>query len=247
MSDRGTDACKAHLGSCSKIDIRQTRRGWCQELFCGCEARNEFKYFVNDGNNDNQIAHSLEESACLARCCCQPCYSYKMPVAELNTNAEILTVDRPCRLCVCACKCCCYQEATITSGGQVMGSIKETCYYCVPSFHVNDADGKHIFTVHPPTCCGGMCFNCCTEGNPCGKGCCKMPFWIFPAAQTKTNGGDAEYIGKILKKPKSAMTEAFTDANAFEVTFPDNATVEQKATLVGSSIFFNAIFFEGDN
>ena len=40
--DRGTDALKAHLGGTQKMDIRQTRRGWLQELL-GCEARTEMK------------------------------------------------------------------------------------------------------------------------------------------------------------------------------------------------------------
>jgi len=52
-------------------------------------------------------------------------------------------------------------------------------------------------------------------------------------------------VGKILKKPKSAFTEIFTEANAFEVDFPTDATASQKAVLVGTSIFFNSIFFEG--
>jgi hypothetical protein len=47
-----------------------------------------------------------------------------------------------------------------------------------------------------------------------------------------------------LKKPKSLKTEIFTDANAFEVKFPSQATVDQKAMLVGTAIFLNAVFFE---
>lgn len=89
---------------------------------------------------------------------------------------------------------------------------------------------------------------CCTEGNPCGgKGCCKVPFWIFDANQANTNGAEAEKLGKILKKPKSWKTELFTDANAFEVTFPTSASVGEKAMLVGTAIFLNAVFFEAEN
>jgi hypothetical protein len=66
---------------------------------------------------------------------------------------------------------------------------------------------------------------------------------VYPADQA-TTGGDAPYVGKILKKPKSMMTEAFTDADAFEVSFPEDATTDKKALLVGASIFLNATFFE---
>jgi len=95
--------------------------------------------------------------------------------------------------------------------------------------------------------CGGCCVNCCAEGNPCTrKGCCKVSFRLFPIDQ-KNTGGDAEYIGVILKKPKSAMVEIFTDAEAFDVTFPDDATNDEKAIMAGTAVFINANFFEGDS
>jgi len=305
MDRGGTDALKAHFENCSQCEIRQTRRGWFQELFCGCQAKSEFKYFVMSGGDGDkskatatQVAHSLEDSACLSRYCCHPCYHWKMQVNEVNTGAEILTVDRPCQCCAAACKCCCYQQAFVTSGGQSMGRIQEKCYFCVPSFDLFDAQDNHVYTIHNPTCCcGGCCVNCCAEGNPCGKGCCKVPFWIFPADQvftlsfiywssfnphdpirnvthlaqrvsltkrsilllsrfccllnllcvsTTQNGKDATYVGKILKKKKSMMTEIFTDANAFAVDFPDNVTIDQKAALIGTTIFFNSLFFENE-
>jgi hypothetical protein len=88
------------------------------------------------------------------------------------------------------------------------------------------------------------CFLSCAEGNPCGKGCCKVSYRIFPHDQAKTDG-DAPYLGSILKKPKSFGVEIFTDADAFEVTFPEDASADQKGMLIGTSILFNAVFFEG--
>jgi hypothetical protein len=89
-----------------------------------------------------------------------------------------------------------------------------------------------------------MCVNICAEGNPCGKGCCKISYRIFPSDQSDTNG-DAPYLGQILKKPKSIAMELFTDADAFQVDFPKDATAAQKGVLIGTSIFLNALFFEG--
>lgn len=92
-----------------------------------------------------------------------------------------------------------------------------------------------------------MCVNCCTEGNPCcGRGCCKVPFWIFDAQESNTNGSNVPKLGKIVKVPKSLMVEIFTDANAFDITFPEQANVEQKALIAGSSILLNSLFFEGE-
>ena len=74
----------------------------------------------------------------------------------------------------------------------------------------------------------------------------KSSFRIYDAEASKTNG-DAPFLGMILKKPKSAATEVFTDANAFEVDFPKDATADQKGILIGMSIFINSVFFEGDS
>ena len=122
--------------------------------------------------------------------------------------------------------------------------VEEKCYCCVPRFEINDAEGKAIYQMHQPTCVGGMCVNCCAEGNPCfGRGCCKAPFHVFPADMEDTDNG-AEPSGKILKVMKSAAAEIFTDADVFEVDFPKDATTEQKGLVMGSAIFLNAIFFE---
>ena len=167
-----------------------------------------------------------------------------MKVEELETENEILTVDRSCALPPCACKCCCFQEMSFHSGGQSLGKIEEQFSYCVPIFKIYDENGKAVYKLHQPTCVGGLCVNCCAAGNPCGSGCCKVPFNVYPKSQENTHG-DAPYVGNILKVPKSLMTELFTDAEAFDVTFPDDATNAQKAMLIGSAIFLNAIFFEG--
>ncbi len=110
---------------------------------------------------------------------------------------------------------------------------------------MKDYDGNSLYKIQQPTCCGGCLVNCCAEGNPCcGRGCCKVPFHIFPASLQSTTGAD--YIGKIVKKPKSLATEVFTEAHAFEVEFPNDAATYQKGIIVGSAIFLNSVFFEGN-
>ena len=122
--DRGTSALKSHMSGLDMLHMRQTRRGWLQEIL-GCEAKTEFKYFVGD----DQVFHSLEDASCPCRLCCAPCYPYTVTVKELNTDAEIVSVERPFRCGAGGCKCCCYQEAFITSNNNALGSIKETCWF----------------------------------------------------------------------------------------------------------------------
>jgi len=243
--ERGTNpVLNSHVTSTKTMSIRQTRKGWFQEC-CGCEARSEFKLF-KEGESD-EFATALEDSGCCIRFCCAPCHPYKMTVKEKGTDAELLSMDRPFKCPICPCKCCCsccYQSMTMTSGGQPIGSIKEQCFCCVPRFTAYDGEGKELYKMHQPTCCGGCCINCCAEGNPCGRGCCKASFRIYPADQDKTDG-NAPHIGLILKTPKSLKTELFTDANAFDLTFPENASANEKALLMGTAMFFNSNFFEG--
>lgn len=118
--DRGSTALKSHMNGCEAMSIRQTRRGFCQEIM-GCEAKSEFKYFIGD----NQIAHSLEDTDCFCRMCCSPIHPFKMNVKELNTDAEIVSVDRPCACALGNCKCCCFQEATFSSNNNKLGRIQE--------------------------------------------------------------------------------------------------------------------------
>jgi len=237
--DRGTEALKSHVNDCQMMQMRQTRLGCFQELL-GCEARTEFKIF----NGETQVATALEDATCCCRFFCSPNHPFTMEVKELNTDAEMITIDRPFRCNFSPCKCCCYQEATVSSGGQELGSMKENCYFCVPMFTVKTAGGNALYKIHPPTCCGGCCVNCCAEGNPCGKGCCKVGFHVFPADQAKTDG-DAPFVGRILKKPKSMAVEVFTDSDVFDVTFPEGASAQEKGILMGTAIFINANFFEG--
>jgi len=238
--DRGSNVMKLHMTDCTTLDLRQTRRGWIQDCL-GCEAQTEFKYFIGD----TQAFHSLEDSDCFCRVCCTPCHPYTTVVKELNTDAEIITIDRPLRCANGCCKCCCYQEATFSSDGNELGRAQETCWFCVPSMKVYDHTGNQIYLVHPPTRCGGMCVNCCAEGNPCGKGCCKSSFRIYPGNDNGKSSTNDPYLGVITKKPKSMATEIFTDAVAFKVDFPKDASVDQKGLLIGLSVLINSIFYEG--
>jgi hypothetical protein len=152
--DRGTDALKECLGGdCTMLDIRPTPE------------RTEYKFFKGP---EQQIAVAVSDGDVFCRVCCRTVHPFTIQVTEeSDTKAELLTIDRPLACEACACKCCCYQSLTVSSGGVALGGVKETCYYCVPSFKVMDNQEREIYNVHPPTCCGGCCIDCCTEGNPC--------------------------------------------------------------------------------
>lgn len=283
MMDRGSEALKTEMNDLEEIEIRQTRRGWCSEL-CGCDAKNEFKYYVNDGK---QVFESLEEdTSCFCLVCCNSIHHYKAVVKKFDAvdEDEILTIIHPCACEMAACKCCCYQRATFESGGKQIGSIQETCYYCIPTFNIyspdpdpdpdpdpnatkeaDDSGKKLLYTVRPPTCCGGLFIDCCADGNHCAKnpeepccdrGCCRASFRFYHVGKPNERidfNTDCK-LGKISTKPKSLATHQFTDANILKVEFPDKAEFPDEAAIasvkgifIGTAIFLNTIFFQGYN
>ncbi|KAL3944771.1 MAG: hypothetical protein SGBAC_001142 [Bacillariaceae sp.] len=241
IMDRGSDVLKSHLNRCDQMEIVQTRRGWCQDEM-GCAPRTEFNYFVGT----DHIATSLEEADPCYRIFCDGIHPYRMEVNELHSGLNIVTVDRPFACHAANCKCCCYQEASFLSGDDYLGRIQEDFYYCIPQFVVYDNVNRPMYKIHPPTCCSGVFVDCCAEGNPFGRGCCRQSFRVYPFSQENTDG-DAPYVGKILKKPISVLMELFTNAEIYVLDFPSGSSAAQKGTLIGSTIFLNSIFFQGEH
>lgn len=135
-----------------------------QEICLGCEARNEFTYYI-DGE---QIAYSLDDSYFLLRWCCRECYPSYTRINSISIpTGEMLAVDRPCRFMACCCKCCSHQQITVTSGGLTLGTAKEDFYICLPTFTIFDDKGRAVYKVHPPSCWAGQCMNV----RPCVRVC----------------------------------------------------------------------------
>lgn len=180
--DRGTDALKSKLQSCERLEIRQGRRGWLQECLC-CVTKSDFKYL--DG--DKTIAQSKEVFSFLCRCCCAPHHAFDMTIKEPDSENELLEINRPFRMCLGTCKCCCKQEATIFSGEDHLGDIRESWWWFVPQFKVYDHTDEEIYIIHPPTCCGGVCVDCYADGHPCPHGCCIVPCDVYAGHTRNTN------------------------------------------------------------
>mmetsp|Transcript_14335 Transcript_14335/g.16482 ORF Transcript_14335/g.16482 Transcript_14335/m.16482 type:complete len:244 (-) Transcript_14335:292-1023(-) len=238
-----SEVMERNLGETENIIINQLRKNCLQEAM-GCEAKSEFKLYKGTEMKESDIfASAVEESEFCVRLCCSQCHPYTMVVKEESSGDEIVTLDRPFACAAAGCKCCCYQNMTVSSGGQKLGKITEDCYYCVPSFTVTNSTDVAIHKIKPPTCLGGLCVDCFAEGNPCGKGCCKSSFIIYDAAdEAKTDPK-----GKILVVPKSWGTELFSDANRFKVDLPKDATSEAKGIMIGATVFMNSLFYENNN
>lgn len=148
--------------------------------------KSSFEYF----NGEKKIAQSKEEFYFPCRCLCAPTHPFDMTIYEAETENEILTVNRGFRCCPGTCKCCSYQQADIFSGEDDLGEVRETWYWCVPQLKVFNHKDEAEYIIHPPTCWGGACIDCCSEGHPCPHCCCIVPCDIYAVDGQNTN--DAE-------------------------------------------------------
>ena len=114
-----------------------------------------------------------------------------------------------------------------------MGDVKETFWICFPKFDIHKPDGSREYSLHPPSCCCGMCINCCATG--CCN--CKVPFDVVDVHNN-------ERVGRITKVWSGVMKEAFSDADNFETDFPVAADAASKSRILGAVFLLNQVFFE---
>jgi hypothetical protein len=236
MSRSGAGECDV-LGNQPNLFVKQTRKGCFQECF-GCDANTEFKIATLD-QRDNDIYYALENTSCCIRFWCGSMRPYEINLwsGKDNTGSQLGKFVRPLRCQLGSLKCCCYQEIQAeNSSGSKLGSVKERCWCCVPSFDVKDANDQQKYLLHFPTCCDGMCIDCCAEG--CCN--CRIPFYVF----TPGKGAEKKQVGKIVKVWSGFANELFTDADKFEVQYPPDADAASKSTLLGATFLLNSLFFE---
>ena len=177
----------------------------------------------------------------------------KMAAGTDINGPAVLSFHRDCRCMPGACKCCCYQEVTVQDGaGTPLGGIIEKFWYCVPNYGVYSSPGQFTYDVHQPSCCNGMCVNCCAQGL-CN---CRIPFYLYTPDGDETTAAlsskSTPVPGMEKEVPKAQITkiwtnleqELFTDADTFEVRCPDNSDVPDKARMIAATLLINQLYFE---
>jgi uncharacterized protein YxjI len=101
-------------------------------------------------------------------------------------------------------------------GGRPVGTIKRTFALFKRKFVVSDTTGKEIFTIVGPFF-HPWTFHICTHELECGK---------------------------ITKKWSGLGKEVFTDADNFNIVFPNGVDIHQKSILIGALFLIDIIFFE---
>lgn len=229
------------LAAQTGLFVKQTRKGCFQELM-GCEATTEFD-IANMEDREKNIMYALEESSFCIRLCCKNIRPFKMQLSPAKGEAPFLEYERPYRCSTAPMKCCCFQSMTVRKPGsdEIIGTFRENFFCNIPQFSADNAKGEKEFYIHAPTCCCGQYVDICREMNLAKGVCCRVPFYIY-----NLDNKEGEEIGEIIKVWGGLATEMFTDADKFEVKFPKEASVEQKAVILGGVFLINQLYFEGD-
>jgi hypothetical protein len=135
------------------------------------------------------------------------------------------------------CTCCCLARPEMTAKNMTgsLGKVYEPCTCCDPMFHVMDTKDKVKWKVTADYC---QCGICCRNG--CGK-CSEVLFPIHSGDKTDLSKESSEgYIKKLF----TGIQELVSDADSFELGFPNNATPEEKMMLIATVLMIDFRFYE---
>lgn len=115
-------------------------------------------------------------------------------------------------------------------------TIREPYTCCDPKIEVSDGNKQSKYVVTADCC---QCGICCSGSY--GK-LTDTFFGIHEANKEDFSLSSAE--GKIHKHPIRYGLQMMGDADSFEVTFPTNATPEDKLSLICTVLMLDYLFFE---
>lgn len=216
------------------------------EIITGCETPNRYSVFAKNSFGQTILLFKCkEESECYTRMYCKgESRPFKMKVKHIaNPNIDddfmntFAVFDRPFQ-----CTCCCLARPELTGrfkddSGAIIGKITEPCTLCDPHLDICDSKGILKYKVHGDCC---QCGFCC-RSDACGK-CSEVIFPIFPAHVEDYSINNK--IGAIRKVCSGVITELISDADNFEITFPVDATPEDKLMLIGATLMIDYRYYE---
>lgn len=181
----------------------------------------------------HDIFFANQSSTCCCRKLCPLVFPFRTSVSFTNQSVPIAQYERPLACPAFPCKCCCHQVmyAKDPHTGESVGVFKETCYFCIPKFHLVSNGGRVTNVIHVPICC-----TCCP--NICAEGCCRVPFYIYSKQMYNSEVPD----GKIFRLRDSIFSDA-ADTQQIECSFPADSTYDEKAVLLGGAFLLNELYF----
>ena len=226
----------AELGNCESILIKQQPD--ILEVATNFQTENKYLVFGQSTKGLKFLFKCMEKSgSCMRFCCPADQREFNMDLMHISSAEDFNTnnpkifgnIYKPFKCTMC---CCSRPEITIklSDGDKKVGAIKNIFTCCNPEFEVYDENEKVKFLLTADCCqCGLMC-----------KGLCgKLSEVVFNIL----NPDNKEIIGNITKKVANS-SEVFSNADSYQVIFPQNTTPNDKFLLTGLGLMIDYQFFE---
>ena len=217
------------------------------EMITGYETPNRYQvYFRNPGDtNYTMLFNCKEMSECCERNYCSgDSRPFTMNIKHMvNYNPDndytsnvFAVMNKPYK---CTCFCLARPEMFgyySSLEGSSFGQILQPYSYCDPVFHVKNKNGKIIYSITTDCCkCGFCCRGGCGMFEP-------ISFHIFEGESCDSK--QVNLAKGVIIKHSMGVQSLLSDADNFEVFFPETASAEDKLTLIGATLMIDYMFFE---
>ena len=225
----------AELAQCTGAIIRQDVE--MLEVITGCETQNRYNVFLQSNMGLKYAFSCRERSGCCGRnCCSNDCRTINIDIRHItsaNIDPDIakifINAVKPCT-CVCCCFCRPELDISLASNNEYLGTIREPCQCCDITTEIYDKTHALKYEIRGDCCQIGLC---------CGSSVEKIAEIQFNILRNGQNVG-------IMRKLSSSMGEYFSKADSYKITFPLDATPEDKMLLICAGLLIDYENFEGD-
>lgn len=225
--DRDSDFTKIKKGVVrQKLEVGEDI---IQNVIPCVEFENEYS-FEND--EKSYKLNGKEKSSTLCRFCCGTNRNLKINWKKGN-DTKFTTSKYFSFLRCCNCSPFCLGKASTIIREVSVGSVQEEYCACVrPSYTLYDNTNTPYARIVGPRCCFGGLF------ESLGPTTFRLE---------EMNGRLIEnVVDKSAISNKNAMTNLLGDADDYDISFPDNYTLEQRLNLLSALILIDYAFFEDD-
>ena len=217
------------------------------EIISGYETPNRYIVYYKDlsSNNYTMLFNCKEMSSyCERNCCSGDSRPFTMNIKHYNNNNLdkdfnsnvfcVLKKPYKCTLfCLARPEIYGYFESI---SGVSFGKIVNPYKCCDPVFHVYDNNNNIIYSITTECCkCGFICRGGCGMFE-------SITFLIFKGESCNSKDIQGS-CGRIVKYAMGIQS-ILSDADNFEVFFPNDASPEDKMCLISSALMIDYMYFE---
>lgn len=199
----------------------------CRQLalieLLGLEGKNNYKIRKGTSEDGKVVAFTHEQSGCFERVACCQGREATFEIHETDKAGPVLLRIKKARHLVCF-PCCSRPSAKVLdASGQPLGSVEDPFSLCNYNQNILDAEGNNRYNVNASCLQLGVVCPCCADVN----------FEISSAGKV---------VGQ-MRRIALSMMEVFCPMTRFHMTFPKDATAEDKALLLAGHNMMDIVYF----